>query len=80
MNFHNSVWETSMPDEMIDLRLMNYSERSSVGATECLEFYSFTNNVIRITLISDVTDAMPTWETVSQNVIHVSTVCIFSFD
>ena len=80
MNFHNSVWETSMPDETIDLRLMNYSERSSVGAIECLEFYSFTNNVIRIALISDVTDAMPTWETMSQNVIHVSTVCIFSFD
>ena len=57
-----------MPDTCIDLRLMDYSERSKTG--DSLVLYSFNMNESHLWAVGDEIAKLKDWETFLQKVIH----------
>ena len=67
-HFEDESWKSPMPDTCIDLRLMDYSERSKTG--DSLVLYSFNMNESHLWAVGDETAKLKDWETFLQKVIH----------
>ena len=76
IEYADDEWTTSDPDEVIDLRLMDYCKRSEAkdDGGKCIEFYSFNNRVSRLHLLGSKNgendEALDEWQALGCAVIH----------